>query len=128
MDLIEVMWLWVRKEEKRSDGKGTREAMGPERRKAVRWKRNTCGYGSGKKKSGPMEKEHVWLWVWKEEKRSDGKGTRMAMGPEREERSDGEGTRVSMGLERRKAVRWKRNMYGNGSGKRSSGPMGRKNG
>ncbi|MBL5881981.1 hypothetical protein HV406_17370 [Bacillus sporothermodurans] len=62
--------------------------------------RNTYGYGSGKKKSGPMEKEHVWLWVrkekngpmekehvclwgWKEEKRSDGKGTCMAMGPVR---------------------------------------------
>ncbi|WP_202752040.1 hypothetical protein [Heyndrickxia sporothermodurans] len=96
----EHVGLWVRKEEKLSDGKGTRVAMGLERRKAVRWKRNTYGYGSGKKKSGPMEKEHVWqwvrkeksgpmekehvcLWVWKEEKRSDGKGTCMAMGPVR---------------------------------------------
>ncbi|MBL5844673.1 hypothetical protein HV404_17450 [Bacillus sporothermodurans] len=30
-----------------------------------------------------MEKEHVCLWGWKEEKRSDGKGTCMAMGPVR---------------------------------------------
>ncbi|MGW8787025.1 hypothetical protein [Heyndrickxia sporothermodurans] len=55
----ESVRLWYRKEEKRSDGEGKRGAMRLERREVVRWRRNTCVYGAGKKKSGPMEKEHV---------------------------------------------------------------------
>ncbi|WP_142406520.1 hypothetical protein [Heyndrickxia sporothermodurans] len=77
------MRLWYRKEEKRSDGKGKRGAMRLERREAVRWRRKAWGYEAGKKRSSPMEKEHVRLWVRKEEKRSDGKGTCMTMGPVR---------------------------------------------
>ncbi|KYC97239.1 hypothetical protein B4102_0894 [Heyndrickxia sporothermodurans] len=42
--------------------------MVPERREAVRWKREAWGYEAGKKRSGPMEKESVRLWGWKEEK------------------------------------------------------------
>ncbi|MFE5728727.1 hypothetical protein, partial [Heyndrickxia sporothermodurans] len=73
-------------------------AMVPERREAVRWRRKAWGYEAGKKRSSPMEKEHVCLWGWKEEKRSDGKGTCMTMDPVRGE-----------------AVQWAGRMGSNGS-------------
>ncbi|QQZ10395.1 hypothetical protein [Heyndrickxia vini] len=72
---------WYRKGEKRSEGEEKRMAMVPERRKAY-------GYGSGKERSGPKEKESVRLWVRKGEKRSEGEGKRMAMVPEREKQSE----------------------------------------
>ncbi|QQZ08227.1 hypothetical protein [Heyndrickxia vini] len=86
--------------------KRSRVTMGSERRKAVRWERMSCDYGFGKKKSGPMGKEVMRLWVREEEKRSDGKGSHEAMGPGG-----------------RKAVRWERKSRGYGFGKKKSGPM-----
>ncbi|QQZ08226.1 hypothetical protein [Heyndrickxia vini] len=91
------MRLRVREEEKRSDGKGSHEAMGPGRREAVRCEKKSCDYGFGKKKSGPMGKESESPWCWKEDKWPDGKGSREVKGPERNKHHHKEEKWVVMG-------------------------------